>query len=386
MWLVVPAALGAPVVLYGPGADVELLSAQLEKAEIALPELRPFSEILVQAPAFFGGQRLASCADADALPLFRTALRRGQDAVLYMEFERGVERLEEAEKHLYCLSVRAEPDWATDLYLYRGLALHALGRGAEAHDALARAHGASPRLVWNAGIGLAGKDAFEAARNEVYLRAPARLHVSPEATGALWIDGSSPTPHGEFYELTVGEHLIQFGADPVQSLRFKVASDVYELDLELPSLHGIGALDWVEDPQRQEELSRLLARLLPEKQSVVVATGGGLWTSEIGSTGWTDAWLPVEQRQKRRRRAAQAVTVGGGAALFTAGAIVAAASYASGTAAARGSETATSSEELAAFEASRKAAVRTEIGGFGLVGIGIVGIGAGAAMIISGRR
>jgi hypothetical protein len=355
--------------------------------------LATLPELLGAEPTRLSTGTFEACAGAPMTPAqFDTALSHVEQTMDARDYDSAIALSGVADQVVLCQDTAFDPVEVSRLLYLRGVALWFNSRPEAARASFRQALRMEPKLLWDNAYPPMVQGDFNAARDEIAAATPVTLAIVPRIAGLMTVDGRAVTATEGRLEVTSGEHLIQIGGAVGASTAGEVVTVRLNLDagtpasLVVPSAVPESAVTWVADPVLGGELSRLLARVLPPSEGVIVAAGPHLWGAgpELWQGGgtWTKVVPPVVAEARSRSSSPGLVLVGAGGGVFLGGLVLAGTGYAGGDSAVEAA-----SAEGVRYEDWQAAEVQysragTRVGvGWGLMLAGLAAAGGGASTL-----
>ena len=371
--------LNKDVVVYAAGVSLDEARSRIEllRGDTNDVHMRPFTALMAEAPVTISPGTAEVCLDPSDPAAFSEAMKRGDSALVYAEYDKAAAHLERAAAALRCMVTPVDPGELAKLHVLQGVLRFLNKDEAGSKAAFMAAHSVKTDLVWDAALP-AGGAVFDAARTEVYMHPPARVYVEPDP-GERWkVDGATPRKSDGFYPMLAGEHLLQLSTVPAQVMMIEVERG--ETQLDIPGLVHPELLMDIASEQNRPVVEEALSFAVAPGTAVYAVLPEEVWYGKMGEpAGWAELYRPAVaalDRERARKRSGAILAASGGGVAVIGGLVSVVGLSRMGGARAATTDAGTVAEINAASDDFASARSLTMIGGaVGLAGLATTGTG-----------
>ena len=222
----------------------------------------------------------------------RNLTQKADNYLNYYDLIKASTTLETAEDIVVCLQELFNADDIRQLYYLRGVLEQTKGNDVASIQAFSSAIRIKPDMVWNEFYSPDARPNFDIAKKSFVQLSAIPLQIYPQsAASSLWINGS-PLLNNEMPTISEGRNIIQIVGLETFTYEIEVPPSASHIELIAPSTLSVTAIDWVDNPGIQAELSLVLEPVLPINSTLYVHNQGRVWEGVVGQKEWTELVVP----------------------------------------------------------------------------------------------
>jgi len=247
------------------------------------------SFLRAQEVSLVGEGTIKGCTGAPStMSNIKDAVDRSRGAIDLMEDNKAMAYLTTAVGGIGCLGEALNGEQASELYFLKGFLEHATGDEESARESFRLVHQLQSGLGWDTYFPPEAEPIFNEMAAEVAGAATANLSMKPTPkAGSVWLDGNPAPVVGSQLRVPVGTHILQFVGDKVATYEFEVSAEG-DLELVVPGLLPANSMDWVASEELSRGYSDVFEKVFDEGMTLYGSYEGSIWSTVIGSTGWTE--------------------------------------------------------------------------------------------------
>ena len=225
----------------------------------------------------------------------RNLTQKADNYLNYYDLSKASSTLKKAEDIVVCLQELFNADDIRQLYFLRGVLEQSKGNDIASIQAFSSAIRIKPDMKWNTLYSPDARPNFDIAKKSFVQLTAVPLDIYPKsAASSLWINGAPLLDmlDNEMPTISEGRNIIQIVGLETLTYEIEVPADTNQIELIVPSTLSVNAIDGMDNPTEQMELSLVLEPLLPVNSTLYIHNQGRVWESTIGTKQWHELDVP----------------------------------------------------------------------------------------------